>query len=87
MSEMGRITCRQLVELVTEYVEGTLGADDRARFEAHLSGCSLCARYLEQMRRTIEMTGRLREEDLTPSMRETLLGAFREWKARPAAGG
>jgi anti-sigma factor RsiW len=83
---MGRITCRQLVELVTEYLEGTLGAGDRARFEAHLRGCSLCARYLEQMRKTIELAGRLREEDLTPSMRETLLGAFREWKARPAAG-
>jgi len=73
--------CRELVRLVTDYVEGALSPADRSRFDAHLRACPWCGRYLEQMRRTIELTGGLREEDLTPAMRTTLLGVFRTWKA------
>jgi anti-sigma factor RsiW len=76
-----RLTCRQFVDLVTEYLEGGLSPADRARFEAHLRGCHGCNAYLEQMRTTIAMAGRLCEDDLTASMRETLLAAFRNWKA------
>jgi anti-sigma factor RsiW len=75
------LACRQLVELVTAYLESALPAPERARVEAHLAACPNCARYLEQMRQTIAATGRLSEEDLEPAAREALLGAFRTWKA------
>ena len=75
------IVCRDVVELVTNYLEGALSAAEHARVEAHLGACPHCARYLEQMRLTIAATGRLREEDLSPEVKDALLGAFRSWKA------
>lgn len=75
------MTCRELVELVTEYLEGMLAARDRKRFEEHLEKCAYCVTYLEQMRITIRALGRLPEESLSPPAREALLTAFRDWKA------
>jgi anti-sigma factor RsiW len=74
------MTCKELVELVTEYLEGTLPADVRARMEKHLSGCDGCIHYLEQMRQTIYLTGQVHEESLTPAQRDDLLRLFRDWK-------
>jgi predicted anti-sigma-YlaC factor YlaD len=74
------ITCRELVELVSDYLEGALSAADRARFEEHLKGCEPCRTYLEQMRLVIEVSGRLSEESLDPEARDALLDAFRSWK-------
>lgn len=74
------LTCAELVELVTDYVEGALSPADRARFDAHLGVCEGCSVYLGQMRTTIELTGRLSEADLDPRMRDALLATFREWK-------
>lgn len=76
----GELTCKELVELVTDYLEDALPADERARMDGHLSGCEGCASYLEQMRQTIRLTGRLREENLTPDQRDDLLELFRGWK-------
>ena len=75
-----RMTCKELVELVTEYLEGSLSDDIRARMDQHLSGCEGCTIYVEQMRQTIRLTGHLREEDLTPQQRDDLLKIFRDWK-------
>jgi anti-sigma factor RsiW len=74
--------CRELVELVTEYLEDRLSPVDRARFEAHLAECDACGTYLEQFRQTIRVLGRLPEESLSPGAREALLAAFRGW-SRP----
>ncbi|HEX2045412.1 MAG TPA: zf-HC2 domain-containing protein [Gaiellaceae bacterium] len=74
------LTCRELVEIVTDYVEGALPLPERARFEAHLRECPGCTTYVEQMRETVRLTGGLREEHLPPDARDTLLAAFREWK-------
>ena len=52
------LVCQQVVELVTEYLEGALSRSQRRRFEAHLAGCEHCAEYLAQMRATIRLTGR-----------------------------
>jgi anti-sigma factor RsiW len=71
--------CRELVELVTNYLEGRLSEHDRARFEAHLADCEECSTYLEQMRQTIRALGRLPEESLSDGAREALLQAFRDW--------
>jgi anti-sigma factor RsiW len=71
--------CSELVELVTAYVEGTLDTPDRQRFEAHLALCEGCNHYVEQLRTTIRLTGRLNHDELPDHMRERLLHAFREW--------
>jgi len=73
------LTCREMVELMTAYLEDALSAEDRARFESHLSGCDGCTNYLEQMRETIRLTGRITEDQLDPVQRDTLLAAFRGW--------
>ena len=73
------IRCQELVELVTAYLDGGLSRRDRRRFEAHISGCDHCTTYIEQMRETIQLTGRVTEADLEPHAREDLLAAFRGW--------
>ena len=77
---MEKMTCRELVELVTEYLEGTLPGDIRTRMEEHLSVCDGCNKYIEQMRQTIRLTGLLKEDDLTNQQRDDLLHVFRNWK-------
>lgn len=74
------MTCKELVELVTDYLEGILPDDVRTQLENHLSGCDGCTNYVEQMRQTIRMTGKVREENLTPVQRDDLLRLFRDWK-------
>lgn len=74
------MTCKELVELVTEYLEGTLPKDTRQKMENHLSGCDGCTHYLEQMRQTIQLTGQIHEENLTAQQRDDLLRLFRDWK-------
>jgi predicted anti-sigma-YlaC factor YlaD len=74
------LTCQELVELVTDYLEGSLSAAQRARFEDHLSKCIGCRNYLAQMRQTIELAGMLTEESIAPQARADLLGVFRNWK-------
>jgi anti-sigma factor RsiW len=74
------MTCRELVEVITEYLEGTLRSDARERFEAHLTECPYCVNYLEQMRVTIEALGDLQEESLDKETREGLVEAFRGWQ-------
>lgn len=71
--------CKELVELVTEYLEDRLSPVDRARFEAHLAACDACRAYLDQFRRTISALGRLPEESLSADARDALLRAFRNW--------
>lgn len=74
------LTCQELVELVTEYLEGGLLPEDRDRFEQHVILCDGCAFYLEQMRTTIALTGSLTEESIAPQEQESLLRVFRDWK-------
>lgn len=81
MTSPAELTCQELVELVTEYLEGTLSPADRARFEAHLRGCDGCTTYLEQMRQLIAVLGKLTEETIPEDASRTFLDAFRDWKA------
>ena len=74
------ITCRQAVALMTDYLDGVLGADDRALIEAHLDECEGCAEHLRQIRITVAVTGRIREEDLAPAVREDLMDLYRRWQ-------
>lgn len=81
MRKSGDMSCKELVELVTDYLEGSLSSDERQRFEDHLKGCSGCRRYLHQMQQTIQLVGKLTEADLAPSIQQELLTVFRTWKA------
>lgn len=74
------LTCADLVELVTEYIEGALDERDRERFEEHIVFCRGCSNYFEQMRCTVQLTGRLVVEDVSPEAEDALLAAFRGWK-------
>jgi anti-sigma factor RsiW len=74
------LTCTELVELVTEYLDGALAAEQRRRFEEHIVTCSGCAQHLAGFRRMILLTGRLTEEQIEPGARASLLRAFRDWK-------
>jgi anti-sigma factor RsiW len=75
------LACVEMVELITDYLEGALSRSQRRRFEAHLAACENCTEYLQQMRATIRLTGRLADEDLTPAMREEFTELYRRWRA------
>jgi predicted anti-sigma-YlaC factor YlaD len=74
------IACKELVELVSDYLDGELSPIDLKRFEDHLEICVDCREYVEQIRQTIEVSGRVTEQSLEPDMRDQLLSAFRDWK-------
>lgn len=75
------MNCIQLVDLVTDYLEGSMPPEQRTRFDEHVAGCDGCTTYLEQFRITIRLTGMLSEEQIAPQARDTLLGVFRDWRA------
>jgi anti-sigma factor RsiW len=75
------LVCQEMVELITDYLEGALPRAQRRRFEAHLAACEHCSEYLAQMRVTIALSGRLRDEDMTPAMREEFTDIYRRWRA------
>jgi anti-sigma factor RsiW len=75
----GGLTCKELVELVTDYLEGTLPASQRRRFDEHIRACVGCTTYVDQIRATIAIAGRLDEDALEPAARDALLVAFRNW--------
>jgi predicted anti-sigma-YlaC factor YlaD len=84
---MNPMTCRELVELVTDYLDGVLNSDAQQRFQDHLAMCDGCERYLDQFRVTIGALGEvptsavpvLPNPDLPDDMRAKLLIAFRDW--------
>jgi anti-sigma factor RsiW len=79
-SSVEALSCQELVELVTAYLERALSAEEQARFEDHLGTCSPCQAYLEQMRTTIRLAGRLTPDAIPADAERELLEAFRSWK-------
>jgi anti-sigma factor RsiW len=75
------IACREMVEFITDYLEGALPRGERKRFERHLAACDGCTAYVEQMRQTIQLVGRIEPDELTPATRDALLHTFRDWHA------
>jgi predicted anti-sigma-YlaC factor YlaD len=78
MADGTQISCQEVVEVVTDYLEGRMVPDDVAVFEAHLELCDGCRWYLDQMRITIATVGRIEETDVPAELRDTLLSAFRD---------
>jgi anti-sigma factor RsiW len=81
MSAAADIACREMVELITDYLEGALPRAERRRFRRHLDACDGCATYVEQMRQTIAMVGRIEPAEMTPAARDAMLHTFRDWQA------
>jgi predicted anti-sigma-YlaC factor YlaD len=75
------IVCRELVELVTPYLEGVLPPNEVAAIERHLAECSGCRAYVEQMRQRIRAIGYVPHEPITSQTRKEVLAIFRAWKA------
>jgi anti-sigma factor RsiW len=82
LSNTNEMACRELVGVITDYLDGVLSVEDRRRFEAHLAECPYCVNYLEQMRKTIEATGALMGPEIAPDVRTQVLEAFAGWRER-----
>ncbi len=76
------LTCREIVQLITEYLEETMPPETRLRFERHVAICPACRGFLAQIRETLRLSGEITEESLSPAMRDELLAAFRDWKPK-----
>ena len=74
------MSCQEVVDLVTEYLDDSLPADEASLFEQHVNFCEGCAWYLDEIRSTIAAVGRVTEEDLPEETRDKLLVAFRDWR-------
>ena len=75
------LVCRDAVELISDYLDGALDAPDRARLENHLAGCPHCSEYLAQMRRTLDLLGRIEADDLEPEVQDELVALYRRWRS------
>ena len=80
MSSPRAITCQELTEVLTDYLEGVMPAEERARFDAHLALCEGCVHYVTQMRQTVAAVHQLRVEDVEATAPDDLLAAFRSWR-------
>ena len=78
--EHQHLTCSEVVELVTEYLDRALDPEEATLVEQHLNFCDGCLWYVEQIRATIETVGRIEPEEVPPDVRDRLLTAFRDWK-------
>jgi anti-sigma factor RsiW len=81
------LVCQQAVELVTDYLENALSRAQRRWFEAHLADCPHCTEYLAQMRKTIELTGSITADDLTPQMQDEFIAIYQQWRSDPGGSG
>jgi anti-sigma factor RsiW len=79
------LICRELVEVITDFVEGAMSDADRTRFEHHLGACAGCTAVMSQFRTTIEVTGRLTEDKVSEAQRDAMREVFRGWRARGLA--
>ena len=78
------LVCQQAVELISDYLDGSLPRADRKRLERHLRACDACSAYLEQVRVTVELSGRVGPEDLDPEVLEGLVDLFEQYRSPEA---
>ena len=74
------LSCREVVELVSDHLDGALSAEEVALFEQHLNFCEGCVWYVEQIKTTVDALGEIREEDLPPEAKNPLMTVFRDWR-------
>jgi anti-sigma factor RsiW len=83
VSTVEALSCQEIVELVTDYLEGALEPEEHARVEHHLAGCTKCEAYLDQIRTTIRLVGRVDAASLAAETQRGLVEAFRSFTPRP----
>jgi anti-sigma factor RsiW len=74
------ITCREVVGLVTDYLDGKLTAEEHALFEAHLSECEDCTEHVKQIQVTVAITGSVRDANVDALARDDLVDLYRRWR-------
>ena len=74
------MSCKELVDLVTDYIDESISDEVRAKFEQHLTECGYCNAYVKQMHLTVKLTKKLAESDVNKPVPDELLNIFREWK-------
>ena len=74
------LSCKELVDLVTDYMDETIPDEARAKFEQHLSECGYCNAYVQQMHLTVKLTNTLSEPESPKPAPDELLNIFRKWK-------
>jgi anti-sigma factor RsiW len=74
------LVCQQAIELLTDYLEGSLSRRQRRRLEGHLRACPNCSNYLEQIRITIKLTGKIETDELAPTAVDDLTDLYRRWQ-------
>ena len=82
MTTTNKLTCREVVELVTEYLEESLLPEKHEQFEEHVADCPGCTAYVEQIQQTIAMLHNLAAEPVFPETKDKLLGVFQQWKMK-----
>lgn len=80
MSSEKTLTCQELTEVLTDYLDGVMAPEDRARFDAHLELCDGCVNYVSQMRQTIRAVRELHPAEVEATVPDDVLDAFRAWK-------
>lgn len=75
------LTCKRVVEIVTDYLEGRMQLPERTAFEHHLVSCVGCTVYLRQVKQTIAVAGAAKEPPGAAAQRE-LVRMFRGWRER-----
>jgi anti-sigma factor RsiW len=84
-TDVDHVTCREFVELLTDYLDGALAAEERAEVERHIVICRGCTNYVEQFRSTIDLLGRIADDEPDDASASAALAIFRDWQAgRPA---
>lgn len=73
------MACNELVEIVTDYLDGMLPAAELARLRDHLASCDGCQAHIEQMRATVRVLQSEPEEQASAELANELAGMFREW--------
>jgi len=86
-TDVEHVTCRELVEILTDYLEGALDPAGRVEIERHIVICRGCSNYVEQMRSTIDLLGRIAADEPAEGQSDRLLEMFRQWQAARSDGG
>jgi anti-sigma factor RsiW len=75
------VTCREVTELLTDYLDDAIPAPERARLDAHLAECDGCSAALDQLRETIRVTGTVTEAQVAEERLEPVRSVFRAWRS------
>ena len=74
------LSCQEMTEIMTDYLEGRMRFGTRMRFHMHLGMCRHCRRYLRQMRHTIRLSASLPREPAPDEVRDELMRRFKNWR-------